>query len=52
MQWIANNAVVILGVLLGISEILGTFDYFKNSSVFGLIVDWIKKLKDLVTPKP
>lgn len=51
MQWIADNAVVILGVLLGISEILGTFDYFKSSSVFGVIVGWIKKLKDMVVKK-
>lgn len=34
----------IVGVLFSISEILGAFDYFKNSSVFQLIVSILKKL--------
>lgn len=43
--------VAVLGVLLSISEILGTFDVFKNSSVFTLVVDILKKAKDLLHKK-
>lgn len=51
LQWIADNAAVILGVLFGMSEALGEISYFKNSSVFGVVVSTIKKLKDAFTPK-
>jgi len=40
------NKTVILAVLLGISEILGSFEYFKASSIFESIVNFIKKLKE------
>jgi hypothetical protein len=40
----SNLWVLILGALLAISEVLGTFDFFKNSSVFSLVVSIIKKL--------
>lgn len=35
---------LILLALLAISEVLGTFDYFKSSSIFQLIVNLLKKL--------
>jgi len=41
----------ILGVLLAISEILGTFDMFKNSSIFGVVVDVLKKIKEFFVGK-
>lgn len=47
---VVENKVLILGVLLGVSEILGSFSVFKSSSVFELVVGWIKKAKDAVAP--
>lgn len=42
----------ILVFLLALSELLGSFDFFKNSSVFSLVVDIIKKAKNfLFKPK-
>lgn len=35
---------LILLALLAISEVLGSFDYFKSSSLFQLIVGLLKKL--------
>lgn len=52
INFIVENKVLILSVLLGISEILGSFEMFKSSSVFELVVNWLKKLKDMVAPKP
>lgn len=43
--------VLILGVLLSISEILGTFDSFKNNSIFKLVVDIVKKAIELLKQK-
>ena len=43
--------VSILGVLLAISEILGSFSYFKSSSIFELIVNILKKAQELLSKK-
>lgn len=41
----------ILGVLLSISEILGSFSYFKSSSIFELVVGIIKKVLSILPAK-
>lgn len=46
-----ENLIIILGVLLSVSEILGTFSYFKSSSIFEFIVNLLKKVMELVKPK-
>ena len=44
LDFLWNNSVVILGILLAISELLGSLEYFKSSSIFQLIVGLLKKL--------
>ncbi len=44
------GSAIILG-LLSISEILGTFEKFKSSSVFELSVNILKKLKEKLGSK-
>lgn len=43
-------AVGLLAALLAVSEVLGTFEYFKSSAVFTMVVGWLKKAKDAVSP--
>ena len=35
---------LVVTALLAVSEVLGTFDLFKNNSIFQLVVDLLKKL--------
>ena len=52
MEFLSHeNIIIILGVLLSISEILGSFSYFKSSSIFEFIVNILKKLKEFLSPK-
>lgn len=46
-----NQIMIVLGVLLAISEILGSSEKLKSSSVFQLVVSFLKKGKALVAPK-
>lgn len=45
MDVILAHKVEILAFLLALSEILGSFEYFKSSSVFEMIVNFLKALK-------
>lgn len=36
--------VLVVTALLALSEVLGTFDVFKNNSIFKLVVDLLKKI--------
>lgn len=52
--WIEMHSPVGSAILLGllsISEILGTFERFKSSSVFGFVVNVLKKLKEKLNPQ-
>lgn len=49
MEFIQNNAVVILAALFALSELLGLVPSIKASSVFQLIVGGLKKLQELVS---
>jgi hypothetical protein len=42
-QFIVANKEIILVALLAVSEVLGSIDYFKSSSIFQLIVNLLKK---------
>lgn len=44
MEWIVANKALLLGLLLAVSEVLGTFEYFKSSSIFMAIVSFVKKI--------
>lgn len=44
VEWIVANKALVLGLLLAISEGLGTFEYFKSSSIFMAVVGFVKKL--------
>lgn len=39
-----NQIMLLLGVLLALSEMLGSFEYFKSNSVFQLVVNVIKSV--------
>lgn len=40
----ADKISIVLGALLALSEILGSFSFFQHNSIFQLIVGVIKKL--------
>ncbi len=44
MNFLADNLTLILGVLLGLSEVLALIPGIKSNSIFQLIVDIIKFL--------
>ncbi len=46
MEFISANAVIILAILLGISELLANTKLFKENSIFEAIVDLLKWLKE------
>lgn len=39
-----ETLVLVVTALLAISELLGTFSFFKNNSIFQVVVDVLKKL--------
>lgn len=47
----SNLIVLILGALLAVSEVLGSFSAFKSSSVFELVVNVLKKALEILKPK-
>lgn len=53
MDFFTNaNILLILGVLLALSEVLALFPGVKSNSVFQLVVNIIKKVKEFISPKP
>lgn len=52
MDFINANGKVILAVLLGLSEVLGMIPAIKANGIFQLVVNVLKKLKDVLTPAP
>lgn len=51
MEFIVQNKLEIVIALLAISEVLGSSEKFKSSSIFQLIVNGLKGLKNLFLPK-
>ena len=48
MEVIIANKVVVLGVLLALSEALALIPQVKSNSVFQLVVNVLKKVKEVV----
>lgn len=51
IEWMQANLTLVLGVLLGLSEALALLPFFKSNSVFQLIVNFLKSVKDFLGPK-
>jgi hypothetical protein len=47
-----ENILIILGALLALSEVLALIPGIKSNSVFQLIVNIVKKVKEFLSPKP
>jgi hypothetical protein len=47
-----ENILIILGALLALSEVLALIPGIKSNSVFQLIVNIVKKVKEFISPKP
>lgn len=44
MAWIIEHKAVLLGAALAVSEVLGSVEYFKSSSIFEFVVNTLKAL--------
>lgn len=51
LEQILNHKFEIVAGLLAISEVLGLFPFFKQNSIFGYVVDGLKKIKAQIEPK-
>lgn len=51
MEFIAAHKLEIIMALLAVSEVLGSMDFFRSSSIFQLVVNSLKSLKGLFLPK-
>lgn len=52
MQWLIDNKLMVISVLLGLSETLALIPGIKANSVFQLTVNGLKSLAGLFLPKP
>lgn len=44
MAWIIEHKAVLLAAALAVSEVLGSFEFFKASSIFEMVVNALKSL--------
>jgi hypothetical protein len=47
-----ENILIILGALLALSEVLALIPGIKSNSVFQLVINILKKVKEFLSPKP
>ena len=52
MNFIIEHGALILSFLLALSEVLALIPAVKSNSIFGLIVGFMKSIKDSVATKP
>ena len=51
LVFISTNKAVILACLLAVSELLALIPSVKSNSVFQLVVNGLKKIQEIITPK-